>query len=430
MEESLLTDELVKRCNPGLTDFGSGTILALSGQCLRSAKRPSDCQVCVDACPVGALSAEAGSKPRVNTECLRCGLCIGVCPLHSLAATTRTIQQIIRTLLQATLRVDDLAITCQRSLSMLRLAAMSSDPAAALAGLGLASQAQSTESLFVVPCLAMLPREIWFVALNEVGQARVKRLYVWAPVGQCGQCPVDADGQAEAVFTAAIDTAERWSGQRVGILSLAEELPQYRTADVRRYLASGERLDRRGIFTGLADELKRSYDDSTRVGNRGADETLKNRERKAAVERTLLANDLRAGVSGKDKQVVSPFRQALVEAIGRNPGNAGRVELLVSQTDALRCEGCGACVDVCPVGARRLKGPDGPAAADGLPVDTVSHAVSAAVGQQGDPPGLADGKARIAYVDPLYCLGCSACLQACEAEACSFMLISGEAFLR
>ena len=410
MSESPLTPELIKRCNPGLSDFGSGTILALSGQCLRSAKQPSDCRECLEACPVGALEVEAMTKPHVNTDCLRCGYCVQVCPLNALAATTRTIQQLVRTLLQATLRVDELTITCQRSLALLRLEAESSEPQAALASLELVNQAQESENLFLVPCLAMLSRELWFTVLNEIGVARIRRLYVWLPVEQCGQCPVDGLSQVEMSLDQAIGTAERWSGQAVQIITTAEELPQYRKAGVRRYLASAAEVDRRGVFTGFVDELRRTWDDSSRTGNRAADETLRFKERKEAVNRTLLATDLRAQLPGVDKQVVTPFRQALVEAIGRNPANAPLVELLVSQTDAAACDGCGACVDVCPLHARRLlprPESDEPVDKDGLAVDD-----------------------RTASADPLYCLGCSACLQACPQQACSFTLISGEAFLR
>ncbi len=38
------------------------------------------CQVCVDACPVGAISAEDRVAVIDNGTCIRCGVCHGVCP--------------------------------------------------------------------------------------------------------------------------------------------------------------------------------------------------------------------------------------------------------------------------------------------------------------------------------------------------------------
>ena len=39
------------------------------------------CGVCVDECPVGAMTIQENSKARINAEdCIRCGRCHDVCP--------------------------------------------------------------------------------------------------------------------------------------------------------------------------------------------------------------------------------------------------------------------------------------------------------------------------------------------------------------
>jgi ferredoxin len=393
MDEYTLDPELVKKCNPGMTDFGSGNVIALTSQCLHNAREPSDCQICVEACPVDALVPMSKQRPRATADCLKCGFCISICPLNALVATTRTIQQILRLVLQATLRVEQLTFTCQRSLALLRLEAESSEPELALADLELLTQAQTTESLFVLPCLGMLSPELWFTALNEVGISRLQQLYVYLPEQQCSLCPANSKGQVEDLMATAIETAEQWSKQSVELIEEASEVPQYHHANVREYLTSDRDVDRRGVFTGFISELKRSWDETTRSGNRAQDETLRIQARKQTINRTLLADDLKSTITGSEKPIVAPFRQALVEAIGRHPANAANVELLVSETDDSRCIGCQKCLSVCPLHARLM----------------------------------IDGTA---YADPLYCLGCSACIQACPKQACTFIRITGQTYLR
>jgi len=115
--------------------------------------------------------------------------------------------------------------------------------------------------------------------------------------------------------------------------------------------------------------------------------------RKQTIQRTLLADDLQTEITGPSKPILAPLRQALIEAIGRNPANARRVDLLVSETVAERCVGCLDCLRSCPVHARRQDG-------------------------------------EIAVTDLLYCLGCSACIQTCQHDAIDFQAITGQEFLR
>jgi ferredoxin-type protein NapG len=50
------------------------------GKCLRSAGE--DCQICVDACPMGTAAIEVNAEGlvQVNSACIGCGVCQEVCP--------------------------------------------------------------------------------------------------------------------------------------------------------------------------------------------------------------------------------------------------------------------------------------------------------------------------------------------------------------
>jgi len=492
--DTVLPPDLVKSANPGIDDFGSGNIIALTSQCLRTAKLPSPCEICLTGCAVGALVANADARPNATTDCLRCGLCIALCPSQALAATTRTVQQIARLLLQATLRVDELTIACERSLALFRLEAASDEPEEAEQTLKILNKAVETENLFKVPCLAMMTRELWFVALNEIGVARLKALNVYLPLGQCEACPANCDTLVEDMIGHAIDSAERWSGQIVTPIYEPEDIPQYHKPTIRNYVTVSQNVGRREAFTGFFSGFKEVLDETNRVGNRAVDETLKQRDRKDTLNRTRLALGLQAQVSGFAKPIISPLRYMLVESVGRNPSNAQTVEFAISQTDDAACTRCGDCLKACSIHARSFvplaEGEDeGEGAAAGAGEGSAAAGAAAGAGEGAAagatatntsspnpsnpgpakmgflwaanaagrvdpnalvdpltgatacPPGTADNAAspsgaadlpaadKHIMVDPLYCLGCSACVQACPAQACSLTTATGSVFL-
>jgi ferredoxin len=402
MDTSVLTPEIMKASNPGLTDFGSGNIIALTSQCLRCAKKPTPCTVCSEFCPVGALETHSEGRPRVTPFCIKCGACVGVCPINALAASTKTLQQILRLSLQATLRVENLALTCERTTGLLRLETQTDAPEAATESLRLIEEARASERLQKVPCLGMLTKELWFALLNEIGTSKLESLSVFLPPGQCVECPVNAKDTVEDQFAEAISRAEEWASKSVGIITRAEDLPQVRKANVRSYLTSNTEVDRRGAFTGFFQELKQSWDDNAKVGNRAIEEVRLQRERKKSFERTRLSADIKKGKSGANRSIEVPTRYILVEALGRNATRASEVRVTVSTTEGELCTLCGACVEVCPVRARSI-------------VETNLKDES-------------DG-CRQVVVDSLYCVACSACLQVCPANACSFAEVEGSSFL-
>ncbi len=392
METTVLTDDVIKSANPGMTDFGSGLLIVVSSQCLRCTKKTLDCTICSDFCPVGGIDTTYDGRPNITNSCIKCGACTAVCPSNALAVATKPARQISRWLLQATLRSEQMVIACERTTALLRLAVRTDEADAAIAGLKIVKDARQKEQLIFLPCLAMMTKELWFSVLNEIDVSKVKDLSVLLPIGQCEQCPVNAKENIEELFSEAISMAEQWAGIEVGIITELADVPKKRVANVRQFLVSDEVVDRRGLFTGFVGELKQSWDDNAQVGNRALEESQIQRARRDSFERTRLAADQKKKIATSVRPIETPFRYLLVEALGRNDAHADSVSILVTDTDQDLCNFCGSCVDVCPVRARKK----------------------------------VDDKV---VVDDLYCVGCSACLQVCPTEACYFAEVSGRAYL-
>ena len=433
METTELTLEIKQANNPGFTDFGSGNIIALTSQCLRCTKTPTPCTICSDFCPVDAIETTLEGRPRFNSNCINCAACIGVCPTNAIAGSTRTIQQFMRLALLSTLRVDHLVICCERTSGLLRLESHTDKPEAALAALRLIEESQAGSNLCKVPCLAMLTKELWFALLNEIGTLKYKELSVFLPLGQCEECPVNVRGNVEDLFGEAIDTAEKWSGYSVGIITQAESLPQTKKANIRAYLTSDAEMDRRGAFSGFIDELKHSWEDNAEVGNKALDEVEYQRLRRKSFERTRMSADLKKPRQTHRSPIATTTRYAFTEALGRRSDHAEDIRLLVSATDDEQCDQCATCVSVCPVKARYFKAEDAPDAEVKEP-SNLAHSliVGGAQISGGDNReqynAFSGGSGEVA-VNELYCVACSACLQACPQAACYFTEIDGTVYL-
>ena len=75
--------------------------------CLPLRSRYSDCNRCVEACPVGALHRDAG-RFALDASCVGCGRCAAVCPMGALAVPGFSVDTV------AAPRAEALAVDCRR----------------------------------------------------------------------------------------------------------------------------------------------------------------------------------------------------------------------------------------------------------------------------------------------------------------------------
>jgi ferredoxin len=428
--------------------------------CQRYTKLPRACDLCIAGCPTCAL------EPREHTlftssACLKCGACLTICPTSALGATKQTIQELTRKLLDATLKTPDLVLTCQRTHYMAKAAAAqqvgentvppelaSSLDADALDAAGHGDIAADTLNaaghgdvatdalnaaeadgiLYTVACLGMLPTAIWFALLNEIEITGLELLGVLLPPGQCANCPVNAKANVEQRIDAAIGLAELWAQSSVELYAAASELPSKRDVSLLGFLRAPDAPDRREALTGVFRGLKSAWDELGTRDTKALREVQIKRERKDAHKRTLLGESFKRRPAGSQttspRAIVVPSRYALLDAIGRNPSHAAQIILEVSETDTACCTLCGNCVDACPLHARSIVEVAGEGV--GADVNTDVSGVASA--------GAGEGASEVASVskvvcDPLYCVACKACLEACQQDAIYMQEISADMFL-
>lgn len=355
--------------------LGAGRIIVLAEQCLRCAKQPTDCAICITTCPVDAFAMQ-NERLTVTDTCIGCGICLTACPTAALASTNTTSGALNQTFLRASKRVKRLVITCACT-----------------------QLSKQSDHLVIIPCLGSLTTEQWFSLLNERERSFLDEVLVYLPSGQCRSCPVNIRQSAEELFTAAISEAEQWTNTTIGLIDNEEELPDPPRQDMLDYLHSTDELDRRGAFSGLIQQAQRTWDDIQRGESSALLEVHERKERVRATLKTRLSENRRinAATLKSRNAKLTDRRHLLIESLGRNTLHADDIILTISMTDDQRCALCKTCIAVCPLGARTIwrteKGTDS------------------------------------VRVDALYCTGCSACIQACPEGACHFTTCTGRDFL-
>ncbi|MCI8468756.1 MAG: 4Fe-4S binding protein [Eggerthellaceae bacterium] len=326
-------------------------VIAVPGLCLRA--RGATCDRCARACPAGAISFGEDGAPRVDGDaCTGCGLCLGVC--DGFASTRVTPDDLHDRLARAARAGEEAVVACEV----------------------LVGDDEPASNVAVVPCLATLPPQLWARCLAE-GMDVV----VACDFALCDGCARAGD-LGEPLAAHAIGCAEEWTGRQVRARS---------TAPVARGLVEGlvapEVTDRRGYLEGMARNVADIASGDYRRRTSGAlQDFYARRERLRAVagaQSTAEAprpNPYAPG--GVERRVLMPRRRMLLDALAAEPSMAPRVPLALSATDEAHCDGCLACCDACPTGAR-MPSPD-------------------------------DGSLTL---DAAYCVGCGLCAAACPTGA-------------
>ena len=326
----------------------------------------SDCERCLHACPHGAISLPDEGAPVVDHElCTGCGICFGIC--DAFAPTRLTINDLHARIRRIAIAGDRAYLTCRNNVS---------------------NGMEPATNVVVLPCLSMVPPELWTLMLAEN-----IRLSVACNLRYCEEC-----GRAGEIggmlYPRAIELAQERTGNTV-LFSLRP--PEKRTLTDR--LSNDDALGRRAIFTDFASDMSEIASGRRRLKNSTVlQDFYERRERQRASARLNLSDDsafASFAPLGRKKRVMLPRQRMMLEAIDRMPEMAERVDVAVSETDIELCCGAGDCMRACPTGARWVDDETGKAA-----------------------------------LDVRLCIGCGICVNACHAGACSVVEATGSIYVQ
>lgn len=329
-------------------------IFPLKRYCTRTSS--PQCQRCRLVCPHDAITFGDDNTPRIDQErCTRCGLCRGVCDAFASERIT----------------LHDLAERAHRC-------AQDSGPLFFTCAEVIEDTTNLHQNVFVLPCLASLPPELWTnLLLNG------DTVYIHCDFDRCKHCEC-AGSHAEALFTYALSTAETWSGRS---FHFSDDVPN--AESVLEFYEHPEEMDRREIFSSVFNEATDIASGKYRQRkSKSQSGFLEQRERMKARGHIQQGNNLtlQETLHPTTSQRRWPRQQLLAEALESKPQQAACIPRWYSHTDIELCCNARACIAACPTHARFI-----------------------------------NPETQAITVDKRFCIACGACVEVCQAHACSLI---------
>ncbi len=283
--------------------------------CVAAASGDSQaCRLCMDACPVDAITIH-GASLRIEDTCCRCGLCAAACPTETFIVRKNAPLALYDNVARVAAAYEQCYVTCPRALDRL-----------------------PRENEIILPCVGAMPREVWFDLLCDFSN-----LSVYLPLGVCDECKV---ATGEIAFSDAIADAEEWSGESVGLeideadLTHSQNRAYKRSQFVSNITTAGTRLVTRAN-PALA----------------GA-QAVANRLSAHSKQITELQKKLEQAVGTQNAQsrhrMLTRKRRLVLAALQKYPDLADEMYLEFPHIDATLCTMCDACSKACTIHALEM----------------------------------------------------------------------------
>lgn len=326
-------------------------IFTLKRYCTRP--QNSQCSRCSLVCPHEAITFDDNNTPHIDPQrCTRCGLCRGVC--DAFASERITLLDLAKRAHRLAKELGPLFFTCAEFVNC---------------------NDRLHQNVFVLPCLASLPPELWAnLLLNG------DTIYIHCDFDRCKQCEC-AGEHAEALFSYVFSTAESWSGAS---FHFSDELPN--TESILEFYDNPDEMDRREIFSSVFNEATDITSGKYRQRKSKAQNSFQEQQ-----ERMKARGHIQQGNNMTLQEALHPTltkqrwprQQLLADALKDNPRQAACITHWFSSTDYNRCQNSQDCIRRCPTHARSI-----------------------------------DEKTQAVVVDKRFCIACGACVHVCKNQAC------------
>ena len=288
---------------------------------------------CIEACPKGAIAIANASAAVDAHACTKCGICVGVC--DGFAIPGASVEAVFSQMRKIALTGEKVILTCSYLLP---------------------SGFAPADNVIVLPCLAMLPPELWTCALALGIDLAVAVIFE-----ECEACK-RTKSQGLERFSCAIEQAEDVTECTV---AFTDDVPEAQAAPtLMQTLGDASGKDRREALLNLKDQAEDIASGAYRMKrNESLRAFHEQRDHMLADERiggTVGAPEPNAYAEGGMTQcTLSPRQRMLLEAADVSDAVAVRKRVMLSTTDASLCDNSLACAKSCPTGARRPSPKDG-----------------------------------------------------------------------
>ncbi|MDR7236933.1 4Fe-4S binding protein [Neobacillus drentensis] len=282
--------------------------------CTRIISPKGSCNSCIDYCPTNSITIMK-NKIEINDQCVECGLCTTVCPTSAISLQRPSLNQLVTDIIQKYAKNERVYLHCKRM-----------------------PISNSEISSVTVPCLGMIPREVW-VSISRM----CENLAVYHPVECCRHCEVS---QGEDVWRKELGAGEAMSGKRFLItaeIQKSKQQPQYDH-------------NRRSFFTTLFSEIKSTNKLAIQEAL-GGSEVQSYREKlqddpmsKVKKEWSAVSTSIVEKVTNESAFPYMNKRKLILEEIMKSDSLQKRNDYRLP-TILPDCNFCGACTTLCPTNA-------------------------------------------------------------------------------
>lgn len=378
-------ESLENQITPSHTADTTTKVVVVESYCTHAAH--SDCARCASICPHEAITWHEEALPPTidHTLCNGCGVCFGIC--DAFASTKLTMADLHARIRRIATTGDRVYITCRENV---------------FPGLQVAS------NVIVLPCISMMPPELWTLLLAEK-----IRVSVACDLKYCDDC--DRAGEIGGMlFPRAIEIAESRTG---GEVKFSYRIPEKQQI-LDKYVKDSDTTERRAMFTGLASDLGEIASGKRRLRNSEvlADYYAKKERQRAIAQLNLSQRKSLVDFTpdGHTRTIMHPRRAMLLEAVERDTSIAPTIPLALAQTDPQACCCTRTCIEACPTGARSVHEAKSTTSSRHI----FRHARVASEDTHKPP-----------LTDPTLCIGCGICVDVCPHAAIELVETTGEVWL-